>query len=354
MKCLPAAKIPSAHGVVLHDWHAEILALRAFNRFLIDECASIVSGSEPVSDFVRRRDVSEISRTAPQPFALKSDVGIHMYCSEAPCGDASMELTMEAQEDPTPWFPPANPTAGEVDVVLRGRGYFSELGVVRRKPARPDAPPTLSKSCTDKIALKQCSSLLNAAATLLLDPRTAYLRTLILPESQHVQAAITRAFSCLGRMGPLAPADADVWPPGYFFRPFDVQTTSREFEWSRRSSQPGQKLIPCNLSALYTPQRQEVIINGALQGRKQGDVKGASIISRKAMWSSVADIVKQLEQSISPEIDQLVGTIAESKNYAALKHSPLLLEREQAKDIAKKGALRGWAKNVADDRFNID
>lgn len=72
------------------------------------------------------------------------------------------------------------------------------------------------------------------------------------------------------------------------------------------------------------------------------------------MWSSVADIVKQLEQNISPEIDRLVGTIAESKNYAALKHSPLLLEREQAKDIAKKEALRGWAKNVADDSFNID
>ena len=257
MKCLPASNVPSAHGVVLHDWHAEILALRAFNRFLVDECAALVSSGARVSDFVRRRDADEISRSVPQPFALRSDVEIHMYCSEAPCGDASMELTMDAQEDPTPWSLPANPTsaAPSEDVVLRGRGYFSELGVVRRKPgtsaaacrglylinnpaisARPDAPATLSKSCTDKIALKQCTSLLNAPAALLLDPRTAYLRTLILPESQHVPAATTRAFGSSGRMAPLCSETSQTWPHAYTFRPFEVQTVSHEFEWSRRSA----------------------------------------------------------------------------------------------------------------------
>ncbi|KAK0625630.1 tRNA-specific adenosine deaminase 1 [Lasiodiplodia hormozganensis] len=279
MKCLPASKVPSAHGVVLHDWHAEILALRAFNRFLVDECAALVSSGARVSDFVRRRDADEISRSVPQPFAVRSDVEIHMYCSEAPCGDASMELTMDAQEDPTPWSLPANPTsaAPSEDVVLRGRGYFSELGVVRRKPA-----------------------------ALLLDPRTAYLRTLILPESQHVPAATTRAFGSSGRMAPLCSETSQTWPHAYTFRPFEVQTVSHEFEWSRRSALPDQKLIPCNLSALYTPLRNEVIINGALQGRKQGDIKGASVVSRRAMWSTVADIGKSLNQDSTPEVAELV------------------------------------------------
>ncbi|EKG17284.1 Adenosine deaminase/editase [Macrophomina phaseolina MS6] len=272
-----------------------------------------------------------------------------------------MELTMDAQDDPTPWSLPANPTpaapevaAALLDVGLPGRGYFSELGVVRRKPARPDAPPTLSKSCTDKIALKQSTSLLNAAASLLLDPRNAYLSTLVLPESQHVPAATTRAFSSTGRMASLVHDKTNAWPSGYLFRPFQVHTASREFEWSRRSGQPGQTLIPCNLSALYTPQRQEVIINGSLQGRKQGDVKGASAVSRRAMWSAVAGVVRQLEHDACPEISQLVGTIAESREYASLKQSPLLLERQQVKDIAKRNALCGWVKNVADDSFNID
>ncbi|KAL0256892.1 hypothetical protein SLS55_007701 [Diplodia seriata] len=126
-------KLPAAHGAVLHDWHAEILALRAFNRFLVDECAALASSGARASDFVMRRDAAEISRTVPQPFALHTDVEIHMYCSEAPCGDASMELTMDAQQDPTPWSLPVNPTSAASEE-MRGRGYFSELGIVRRKP----------------------------------------------------------------------------------------------------------------------------------------------------------------------------------------------------------------------------
>ncbi|OJD32152.1 trna-specific adenosine deaminase [Diplodia corticola] len=362
MKCLPATKVPAAHGVVLHDWHAEVLALRALNRFLVDECAALVSSGALASDFVVRRDAAEISRTVPQPFALRTQVEIHMYCSEAPCGDASMELTMDAQEDPTPWSLPANPTpaasSSDADVVLRGRGYFSELGVVRRKPAcisaRPDAPETLSKSCTDKIALKQFTSLLNAPAALLLDPRTAYLRTLILPESQHVPAATTRAFGSSGRMAPLAAEGTEMRSHGYSFRPFEVQTVSQEFEWSRRSALPEQKLVPCNLSALYTPSHREVIINGALQGRKQGDVKGASVVSRRAMWSAVAGIAKCLGCDAIPEVMELSGLLADSKDYATFKRIPLLLGRQQVKDLAKADALRGWVNNVADDSFSID
>ena len=78
-----------------------------------------------------------------------------------------MELTMAAQDDATPWdLPPLAITPGDSTPaepeILHGRGYFSVLGSVRRKPSRPDAPPSLSKSCSDKIALKQSISLLNS------------------------------------------------------------------------------------------------------------------------------------------------------------------------------------------------
>jgi tRNA-specific adenosine deaminase 1 len=50
-----------------------------------------------------------------------------------------MELTMAAQGDPTPWSVPLTTSdslsAGEAtESPLHGRGYFSELGAVRRKP----------------------------------------------------------------------------------------------------------------------------------------------------------------------------------------------------------------------------
>lgn len=45
-----------------------------------------------------------------------------------------MELVMEAQDDPTPW-PVAIPDEGASSTLL-GRGSFSQLGIVRRKPCK--------------------------------------------------------------------------------------------------------------------------------------------------------------------------------------------------------------------------
>lgn len=137
MKCLPRAKIPQAAGCVLHDWHAEIIAMRAFNRFLLEECLFLAQnpGQAESSAFIRPRETFELSETTGfQPFTIREDVKIYMYCSEAPCGDASMELVMQAQDDPTPW--PIDPLSLESKSgkALKGRSHFSVLGIVRRKP----------------------------------------------------------------------------------------------------------------------------------------------------------------------------------------------------------------------------
>lgn len=137
MKCLPAAKIPRAAGSVLHDWHAEVLAIRAFNLFLLQECFQLLESQHYVSSFIRRRQESEMSEAnGMQPFALHENLKIFMYCSEAPCGDASMELVMEAQDDATPWPVAETPILEQVPM-LKGRANFSELGIVRRKPCTP-------------------------------------------------------------------------------------------------------------------------------------------------------------------------------------------------------------------------
>lgn len=133
MKCLPISKLRDAKGNILHDWHAEIVALRAFNRLLLDECIDLASGKKAVSSILRRRSESEISSSqCPQVFSIHDNVKLVMYCSEAPCGDASMELVMEAQDDPEPW-PIASCPGGRENVLL-GRGFFSQVGMVRRKP----------------------------------------------------------------------------------------------------------------------------------------------------------------------------------------------------------------------------
>ena len=132
MKCLPLSKISEAQDYVLHDWHAEILVLRAFNHFLLQECLRMTHSPEHDSSVLQWRHRNSDSVSCA-PFTIRDDVEFHMYCSEAPCGDASMELVMEAQEDASPW-PIESHMNSEQSLALLGRGDFSKLGIVRRKP----------------------------------------------------------------------------------------------------------------------------------------------------------------------------------------------------------------------------
>lgn len=134
MRCLPTSEaVLLADGHVLHDWHAEVIALRAFNHFLLQEAKLLASSPGSESTLLRCRVPHEMSRIpGEQPFVIRDGLRIMMYCSETPCGDASMELIMEAQEDPAPW--PITLHDACTSLQLLGRGSFSQLGIVRRKP----------------------------------------------------------------------------------------------------------------------------------------------------------------------------------------------------------------------------
>ncbi|KAK5727289.1 hypothetical protein LTR15_003183 [Elasticomyces elasticus] len=370
MKCLPLAKLPPANGNVLHDWHAEILAIRALNRWLLDECEELVrKGKEAESRWVawRQEFKAENSCSAQaaghehlvdpeatkdqcpgpdwqgQPFSIRDDVRIHLYVSDAPCGDASMELTMAAQPDSAPWT--SQPADGE----MLGRGNFDRLGVVRRKPARPDAPATLSKSCSDKLAMKQCISLLGGPISLLIYPGNVYLESLVLPEGRYVPRAVERAFGAEGRMAGVVAAGKH-WGGGYAFKPFMVHTTSRGFEYANAAisdATEAEAAVGSNISMLSTfSGRQEVIINGVLQGRKQTDPKGASCVSRRKIWEAI--------NRIKSAADTAVSIKGPKETYAEFKASPRLRSREQVKHDVKTLALKGWKLNEGDADWMLE
>lgn len=368
MKCLPTTKVQKAKGNVLHDWHAEVLSLRAFNHFLLSECLRLARSSGEASLFLRRRTDEErcMSRRddgssrgwQAQPFAIQDDIRLHMYCSEAPCGDASMELTMAAQEDAAPW---ENPSVAGIDgdcnsssilaghdQSLPGRAYFSQLGVVRRKPARGDAPITLSKSCSDKLALKESTSVLSSVVALFIHPENAYIDTVVLPQSQFSAAGCERSFSAKGRMNCL---DGRGWEGGYAFRPFHVQTTSLEFEFSKRSVQASsEKITASNMAAAWNAGGvDEGLINGVLQGRRAFDVKGASLVSRRRMWALAREVAETLAATSGIQKQLAAPTYEEAK----AKGECTAVRRFVVEDV-KRGALAGWVANPGDLDFGLE
>ncbi|KAM4065082.1 adenosine-deaminase (editase) domain-containing protein [Hirsutella rhossiliensis] len=356
MKCLPASKLPEANGNGLHDWHAEVLALRAFNRLLLDQCKTLAEGCVPtaqVMEWARQGAPGEGHAPPSRPFRIREGVRLHMYCSEAPCGDASMELTMAAQDDASPWEPPTAATtpstaAAAAEPSLPGRAYFSRLGIVRRKPSRADAPPTASKSCSDKLALKQCTSLLSSQTSLLVD--LCYLDSLVLPASQYSATACHRAFSPDGRMA-AALAAAATWSGDYAFRPFVVEMTDHVFDSSREAvrARAGDSISACNIAAAWSAAGvEESVIGGVLQGRKPFHEKGASRMSRRQMWRAASELADLLDGH---------GEIRDQLNrqrYWEVKTGQLLADRRAVKAAVRQTALAGWSASKEDTEFGKD
>ncbi|KAJ3365727.1 hypothetical protein GGF32_008125 [Allomyces javanicus] len=153
LKCLNES---SASATTVNDSHAEVICRRSFCCFLYQEIARACGST---SKYVQRVDGSPTFRLGPH-------VRAHLYISQSPCGDASLDALAEQQADDTEAH--AQRTEHKRDQyghetgALRGRNLFDRLGVLRTKPGRHDAIPTRSMSCSDKIAQWQCLGLQGA------------------------------------------------------------------------------------------------------------------------------------------------------------------------------------------------
>jgi tRNA-specific adenosine deaminase 1 len=300
-KCL-GGRSRSAAGDVLHDSHAEVLARRALLAWLYRqlELAAPAAAGAPAASQAALVWCPDSGTCALQP-------GIHLalYVSQPPCGDASIygssssctddsldEVHMQPQQPQQLQQPQQQqqPTSGRTGAKLlrpagaadvggavasgagthavpqahdthavqpsRGRQQHAarapsasdveagpqQLGRLRRKPGKGD--PTLSLSCSDKIARWCCLGVQGALlAALLQDP--LYISRVVvsapppLPQSQRQQgvlaqleAAGRRAFGsrlagCAGVLQPAfqvhepsmhavpaPPAELGLWPGG--------------------------------------------------------------------------------------------------------------------------------------------
>ena len=213
------------------------------------------------------------------------------------------------------------------------------------RTARTDSPASLSKSCSDKLALKQCTSVLSSLTALLILPENAYLTTLVLPRHGLHPVACERAFAAAGRMKLIVHAR---WPDGFAFRPFNAIPSDVDFGFSRTAGMKrGKVLKGSNVSAMWTPRVQQTLINGVLQGRRQDDPQGASSICRRRMWETFRRLAIQL-------YDTELMELAQKGEYIEVKSHMTLHDRRNLKAAAIEEALQGWTPNEGDNTFGID
>ena len=362
-KCLSSSSVSKCQGSVIHDSHAEVLALRALNRFLLLEVYATLrdQGQSYTSPFVCYRRLDPNSEESSnedlqQPYEIRPDVSIYMFSSEAPCGDASMEIIIaEKGTGSVPWE-----HVPDCATSLQGRGYFSALGCVRRKPSRGDAEATTSKSCTDKLALRQITSLLSFPASLIIAPtRGAYLSTLIVPAAKYSEIGFQRAFGPSGR---LARLHSQHHSSVYNFQPFRVATTqagSTTFAFSKPGSgRQGAKAG--NVSAVFIKHMQgsdkdihEAIVGGVKQGFRQfpADPRKLSSICRRRMWELVLLIIGKIQNDeihFPAHVGTALAEVTRAETYAAFKACRMGARRRAAKQGVTR-CLGGWTPNHNDE-----
>jgi tRNA-specific adenosine deaminase 1 len=266
----------NSRGEVLHDMHAEILAVRGFNRFLLNECRAVANGMQ--SEYVVKKDYR---------FHGKKGLKISLYVSEAPCGDSSMSLVSEGVTDD--WKDPLATVSP--DGPVRGRDHFLHVGLVRTKPGRRDSPITYSKSCSDKLCLRQFTSLLLGPVACVVSPSEFYLSSLIVPERCFKEEDFVRAFGPKGRVS----GGPHIEVGDYKEHFFQYYLSSIEFSHGKKEDRlpsPTSVLFISGISSVH-----EAILNGVKMGARPFTGKGLSTLCRKELFKLVLELCDKCDST---------------------------------------------------------
>ncbi|KAF9008846.1 adenosine deaminase/editase [Cyathus striatus] len=326
-KCLPAIRL-STRGEVIHDSHAEVLARRGAIRWVLEEIRRTCGDRVYTSQWLFQR--------SPKTYELRAGVKANLYISTVPCGDASTRLLASLQDEVVAVLKDSTtyPTLHS-SIASRGRDNYSRLGVLRTKPGRADSPPTLSMSCSDKIALWNAVGFQGALASRFIDP--IYISTVIIGEVTEDMQPIVKGDCIRALAGRLDSVTG--LPPQYTVQTPEIIFTHIPFVHSRMvmATLDGSS-NSCNDSLCWVAEsgRHEVYINGLKRGvspKHRHREKSTPMVSRIALFKLYNEIAYCLGTPSSPTVSYL-STKEKMREYWTAKH---VLFREN-------GPFNGWIK----------
>ena len=195
-KCLPQKEV-SSFGDNLADCHAEVLARRAFIRFLyltsLRLRASLLAGKEEENNplcplqltatATATTNATAMKANSPYSVTLKSGFKFHLYVSDPPCGDASIycrrttKPLLSSSFSSSSYSSASQASSAFMNTEYAGSSFTGAkrvtcsgdvlkeegrqaLGVMRLKSGRSDIPSderSTSLSCSDKILRWYCA-----------------------------------------------------------------------------------------------------------------------------------------------------------------------------------------------------
>ncbi|ORX43821.1 hypothetical protein BCR36DRAFT_406649 [Piromyces finnis] len=304
MKCIGKSHLLPT-GEIINDSHAEVLSRRAFQKYIYSEIESCIDNKDSIVYYNKET----------KKFKVHENLRFHLYISQSPCGDASTVSLSELQteeeklinENKKRIFNEKQNSNKQMKLdnenILRGRLNYDKLGVLRTKPGRIDADPTLSMSCSDKI-LKWTFLGIEGSLLMYFLEKPIYLSSVTVEDMYDEvslnRALITRVDDVKELPLPFERNKPDIWKSSQYLFPYTkryIEEKNKEKASSQIKDLSNKKKkrnrVKADDKALYwnkVMNQPEVIING----RKQGASPKNGIYNKKT-WSDLCKY-KMFEQ----------------------------------------------------------